>query len=91
MYDDEHSEGGAKADQDEAFLVRRRVVWIGEDERMLVREGSFSFVKADPMLSEIDARFRRVPLEVQVGHDVMYIQRTYLSTSGVRGLTRFGL
>jgi hypothetical protein len=53
------------------------VVGIGENKREIIEKSSFSFLKADSVLSKIRSRFDVIPFDSKVRHD--NIRTLYIS------------
>jgi len=67
MTDDQQSQGGTQAEQDESiFFVR--MIWIIDQEGIFIVEDGFGLNKGHSMFTLIEAIFCRVPSESEFSH-----------------------
>src|SRR5437879_2607968 len=86
MDDDEHSKGGAQAEQNEPIFIPG-VIGIVEEASVLVTKDRPGFLECDPMLALILGVLPMVPLELGRRHAPMYVRCRYAVKSGWRSLT----
>ena len=73
--DDQHTECDAQADEEQPLLPRR-MLRNRNQYGIVIGEDGLCLLETDAMFDNVRSCFRRIPREVQIGHDPMYIQRT---------------
>ena len=66
--DDKDSERSAHANQNESLLVYGRVIWIRNEQRIVIRETGFRLIKAYAVFLDVGTSLSSVPFDPQIGH-----------------------